>query len=363
MIFDKILKRIFSTMYVNIIIDENLCSISVIRTKNGEDELIGNKNFSITGRDITKEAVIFIRNYINNTPYMYISLLNPSTIQGVMPTTSTIEYEKYINPLANAVIKIPEYNCGVYTSKNSIEKYKNSLEELELDALISPVFLIFNSFEEELNKGGVSLNILTQKDSILLVVIKNRKVLYSKMYFTSVELESEEIELMDEFFDPNNFLNKGSIYKKLGNSSLNIDDFDFNKEIDTIGTSKEEKSENEMTNKPNKEINYNEQNKTDMDIDINVDLDSNLEDILFNNSFEMSKKNYVNEMRKIKVFIKRFYKDTKIKFNKVLVVYTDIYVDDFTKSFEEEIGINISIISVLNIKKEFLDIVKEEIKQ
>ncbi len=160
----------------------------------------------------------YIKQFFDDSPYTYVSLLNYSEDQGAFPTCE----EKSIGLYRD--ISFTKYICidnkwGVWTSTSQLNKIKKISDNVEADFIFSPVIVLYNFFNDKISFHKDTLYILVQKDFITITVFSNKELKFAEhisLYdLEDMLVENEEIEKEDEDID--------------------LDDIDIDEDIEEFG--------------------------------------------------------------------------------------------------------------------------------
>jgi hypothetical protein len=199
-VLDKIFQLLYNVVLVSITKDSQHYYVYVEIHKNKK---IINSDEQIFGTDKkSKDRFLeYIKNFTKETPYFYISYLDDFKEQGAIPTCDEKELENFIN--INDIKKICYNNLwGVYTSKIALKELKKNLEEIGVDFVFSPIFLLYNFYKDKVTLD-IALYVLIKDNSITLAVFKASKLLYGDyidITFSEnlLEMDDEIMELDDE---------------------------------------------------------------------------------------------------------------------------------------------------------------------
>ncbi|WP_457745352.1 hypothetical protein [Sulfurimonas sp.] len=133
------------------------------------------KEFETTA--VSAEMVEFLSFYIKESPYFYISILDMSPLQGVIPTCNKHRLEYYYSDIATAEYKCIENSWTFYTSKNDIYEIEKRYRALGVDYIFSPFIALKHFFKDKIDKN-LALYALVQENFISIAVFENGVLLF-----------------------------------------------------------------------------------------------------------------------------------------------------------------------------------------
>jgi len=142
----------------------------------------------------------FIQEYIKESPYFYISILDTSIVQGALPTCEKNKLSDYYD-LSMSKYKCFDQKWSFYTAKNDIYEIEHKYEEIGIDMIFSPFVVLANFFQDKIN-NNLALYVLIQDGFISIAVFENSQLLYAEHLDMLIGDESEDI-LLNEDIDDN----------------------------------------------------------------------------------------------------------------------------------------------------------------
>ena len=181
--------------------------VSIIRKSDSSDVYIevcsrttvlehAKESFETTSLD--EKMLDFIHTYTKESPYFYITILDPSDAQGAIPTCDKVRLE-YYHDMSTSEYKFHDKKWTFYTSKTDLYEIEKIYADIGVDFIFSPISLLTNFFKDKIDTN-MALYILVQKDSLTLAIFENSMLLFSEhlnLDFYSETLSSPEDEEID----------------------------------------------------------------------------------------------------------------------------------------------------------------------
>jgi len=212
-VLSKILEFLYLKVLVNIVVqrESTLVYIEVCSKKGVVDEA-GREFKTILLND---QMYDFIHEYIKESPYFYISILDTSIVQGAIPACEKNKLRYYYD------LSLSEYKCfdnkwSFYTVKKEIYEIERKYEEIGIDMIFSPFVLLANFFQDKID-NNLALYALIQDGFISVAVFENSQLLYAEHLDILMKDEAEDI-LLNEDIDENVDLDL--------DEGINLDDID-----------------------------------------------------------------------------------------------------------------------------------------
>jgi len=132
----------------------------------------------------------YLKDFFNESPYCYISLLDTSSEQGAIPTCKKQEMEIFQNLVTSKYICI-DNKWACYTSKPELEKQIKLInDEMRVDFVFSP-FLILSHFFTDKISGSIALYAFLQEESVTVAVFQNSQLLFGEYIDLNTLVEDE----------------------------------------------------------------------------------------------------------------------------------------------------------------------------
>lgn len=194
----KILESLYLKVLVNIVVqrESTLVHIELCSKKGIVDEVSTEFNTTLPNNQMYD----FISEYIKESPYFYISILDTSIVQGAIPTCEKNKLSYYYD------LSMSEYKCfdnkwNFYTAKNDIYQIQHEYEDIGIDMIFSPFVILANFFQDKIN-NNLAMYALVQDGFISVAVFENSQLLYAEHLDMLMGEETEDI-LLNEDIDEN----------------------------------------------------------------------------------------------------------------------------------------------------------------
>ncbi len=243
----KILESLYLKVLVNIVVqrESTLVHIELCSKKGIVDEVSTEFNTTL----LNNQMHDFISEYIKESPYFYISILDTSIVQGAIPTCEKNKLSYYYD------LSMSEYKCfdnkwNFYTAKNDIYQIEHEYEDIGIDMIFSPFVILANFFQDKIN-NNLAMYALVQDGFISVAVFENSQLLYAEHLDMLMGDEAEDI-LLNEDIDEDLDLDSGIDLEDIdvdegGIDSLDefgdIEDLDSLEDIDEFSDSKDVEEE------------------------------------------------------------------------------------------------------------------------
>jgi len=173
----KLVGKFYSKVFIAVNILSEKIEIQTIVSKGSKEiskDTIKFKTTSLNDEEITS----YIKKMELISPFCYISTLDRSPEQGLVPTTSQVEAKTFIDTTFNKMLTIHK-SYSLFTSKIHLDRQKKEFEAVGgVDYLFSAVSILENIFSDKLDSSSGAY-IFAQESAILLIIIKNGKFLFS----------------------------------------------------------------------------------------------------------------------------------------------------------------------------------------
>lgn len=212
--FDRLVRSLFSNVFIAINIDDSSCHIRILRTK--KDRVIEEieRDFDIVDGLLPVVAVRFIERYKKHYPFCYVGVIAKTYNQNVFQVRKI----KEINKLG---VDIKEYKAlklgdwGVCIKKNEIDEIQNFFKKVRgVDYIFSPFALMYQGISAKLD-SVLRLYVLQEKSNIALFIANSSNVYFGGYFmvesdmdkeknstsFSPIVMKKEEVDPLDEFED------------------------------------------------------------------------------------------------------------------------------------------------------------------
>ena len=338
------LGKIFEAMYLKIfvnIVPKHFNTVVYIE-KRSRKGIVSSLEEEFKTLECNESMYEFITTHSAESPYVYISVLDVSHLQGAVPTCSKERMKFYLD------LEKGEYRChnnwAYYTEKENLLVIKKRYSIIGIDYIFSP-FTILSCFFKDKIDGKTAMYILVQENFLSLAIFENSQLLYAhhldmmpKDDFNGIKLEDEQENNDLLLSDAGDIELDDLSGLDDGNSELedfgNIEDLDSLEDIDEFSDSK------------------------------------NIEEefLEFNNTLNNSDNNKFNEdyqrFTLIQSSVGQFYKDTRFESRFIEDVYVADSIgvtNDFKKYLEEEMFFNVYIRQI-DLALEVCELAKRELE-
>jgi len=344
---DKIGSFLYHKVFINIYIKDDYINIYIEKNNSKTLILSDEKNFKTNTLD--ENIINYINSFTKDTPYFYISILDPSTTQGAAPVCEHIEIDKFYDKT------LSKYGCykdkwSYYTSKYDLDEVNNSFRDLGLDFIFSPFIILAKFFQDKID-SHLSIFLLVQESSIALSIFDNSELLFAQYLNLKNEFETENFSIdddnndeitLDEIQEESIDLDSVDVDNTLDDLDVfgDIEDLDSIEEIDEFTDVDEELEEEENTLNNNSHKNHSLSESEE----------------LFDEDYQM--------FSAIQNSIKTFYEDERYdsQFIESIYIADSIGVSSDLKSYlEEEIFLNVYIRQI-NLGSEISKLAQVELK-
>ncbi|PHS57496.1 MAG: hypothetical protein COB17_05810 [Sulfurimonas sp.] len=220
---NKILEAIYTKIFVNIIISSTKTSVYIeVCNKNGTS-YSAEKLFDT--RTINDLMYNFIKSYIEESPFYYMSILDNSPSQGAIGSCLKDKMKKFHD------IDTSRYVCvsnkwAYYSSKYDLNQIENNYKDIGVDFIFSP-FAILSLFFKDKIDTSLSMYVLIEDNFLSLCVFDNSELLFARQLDMENDKDSEEDILLNSALDDEEFdLDLGD--------SVNLDNLDVDDDLDSL---------------------------------------------------------------------------------------------------------------------------------
>ena len=337
---DKLFESLYLKVFVNIIIKESSTLVYIeIHSKKG---VLDNRQAEFDTLEPNEKMLDFIQNYIKESPFYYISVLDNSLLQGALPTCSKNRLAYYYD-LSNCEYKCYKEKWSYYTAKAELYELEKRYSEIGLDFIFSPFLIIANFFQDKI-KSSLALYVLVEENYISLAVFEESNLLYAE--HLDIHAQNED----DEFFLAND--ENESVDLDLQESQAGID-------LEDIEIDEDDELEDFADIEDLDSIEEIEEFEESKDIEEEL-LES---DTVFDEPDEENFNEDYQRFIAIQSSVARYYKDERYESRFIENIYIADSVSvssDFKKYLEEEMFLNVYIRHV-EIEAELCELTKEEL--
>ncbi len=227
---DRFFEALYQKVLVNIVRQSSKTLVYIeVCSKKGIVEHIHNEFETLVPNE---EMIAFIQLYTKESPYSYISMLDPSLVQGAIPTCNKNRISYYQD------LSSYEYNCyenkwTFFTIKSDLYALEKTYETVGLDFVFSPFVLLANFFKDKTTLQ-IALYVLVQEESLSLSVFESGELLYAQHMEIEPFIDNEsspfsqgdefEVSEMDNVDDELEDIDEG----------IDLEDIDVDEEIESL---------------------------------------------------------------------------------------------------------------------------------
>ena len=258
-------KFLYNKIFVNIVVDRSKSTVYIETVS--KKEVISSVEEVFETTTINKKMQEFIASNISESPYNYISLLDISTLQGVVPTCEKNRLSYYSSDVESSEYRCIDNGWSCYTSKDELYMLEEKYQKIGLDFVFSPFIVLSHFFKDKID-AEMSLYILVEDnyislsifDKSILVFAKHLDLEHHKDSHEMVVYEEDDEELEDDSIDLEEIdaIDDIDLFDDFGD----IEDLDSIEDIDEFSESKdieeEFHQELEKTSIENEEDGFNE---------------------------------------------------------------------------------------------------------
>lgn len=335
MILDKILDFLYPKIFINIIASNAQSTVFVETISKGK--ILSSEEEIFSTGTLNTKMIDYIKKFINQTPYYYISILDKSLDQGLIPTCSDLK--KYVENPANISTICEEKKHMYYTSQYDLKELQRDYKSIGLDFVFSP-FSILNKFFADKIDDNLAIFLLIEHRTISLSIFNKSKLLFSQYLNVEDDMSSDSLS-MDGHLDDE---------ISLEIDGINLDDIDVDDDVSSL----EDFSDIE-----------------DLDTGLEIDEFSEDEDIEeitnHHDNIEIESDEFNEDYKRfilIQESINTFYKDDKYDSEFIENIYIADAIGtskDLKKYLEEEMFLSV-IIRKVDLAQELCDMAKAELQ-
>lgn len=167
---------LYRKIFIAIVSDGGIFDVRFVALK--QKKLLEKEGKRFEGEKAFEEMTKYVHKKIDETPFFYVSLLNPTPDQGAIEgcTLHEIDHE-----LSGAKTLCRNHKWLLYSSLKEIESLKKRFSEIGMDYLFSPFSIIEHFFQDKIGTG-FALYALAQKDSFSVALFEEGKLEYAHHY-------------------------------------------------------------------------------------------------------------------------------------------------------------------------------------
>jgi hypothetical protein len=192
------LESLYNKVFINIVVNKHTVTVEIdICSKKGILESV-EENFETSY--INDKMLAFIKSYTAESPYNYVSVLDMSAQQGVVPSCVKNKIAYYCD-LSESEHQCYEDKWTYYTSKTDLYEIEKHYKEIGIDFIFSP-FSILSKFFHDKIKDHMALFVLVQENFVALCVFENSQLIFGQYLDMENSNETEDL-LLDSVEEDN----------------------------------------------------------------------------------------------------------------------------------------------------------------
>ncbi len=215
------LESLYLKIFVNIVVNKYNTSVYIESCSKKETVDTAEETFKTT--TINDEMYEFINSFTKESPFHYISILDTSSSQGLIPSCKNDRVLKTIDKSSSKYLCFNQ-SWAYYTSKLDLKETQHEYSRVGVDFIFSP-FILLNRFFQDKIDSHMAMFILIEGNYISLSVFDNSTLLYGVHLDMQNDIESEEL-LIDEDMEAD--INLDS------DDGIDLDDIDALEEMDGL---------------------------------------------------------------------------------------------------------------------------------
>jgi len=206
----KFIKKRMLYRYIIVYLSNSVATVNIYDVKNLKILSHTSDDFSLENQDeFTDEVVEYINKKQSDVIRSYVVTLLNSQGQGIVPTCSATEFQKYSVDRRYIFNICIDKTFTNYASKIDIKWIQKTFAKTGIDIIFSPFILLYDLIKNEKDRSQVILYILYVNHSLTLMIAKDNKILYGAYHNISSDEnplyssydESDEIDISEEEFD------------------------------------------------------------------------------------------------------------------------------------------------------------------
>ena len=187
----------YPKVYIGMYIRDDVCDISVDFEKNGVLKKHIRKEFKLEDGQFSPELEEFLQSMSDETVFCYTGILNSAAAQGALPVSNVHEAEEFEDLSSANLIKREDENWLVYTSNLELSQLQSQLNDVGVDLIISPFFILTNFFSDKID-DKCTMYLLNQSDALTMAIFEDGKLLYGNHFTFRESEEEEEVQLGED---------------------------------------------------------------------------------------------------------------------------------------------------------------------
>ena len=225
----RLIKNLYQQVFIGIVVQHTSVQICIQMRKGKKVEKEISREFDISNARLNSAANEFIKDYMDESPFAYVAVLNDALNQGAIPTCSMHQAENF-SDLGSCVTLCNEDKWMVYSEKTELNELQKRFLPSGLDFIFSPFFILSSFFADKL-EGKTSLLVLIQDDYLSLSIFGEGELLFANHYTTKDAISDE---MLSADLDESNATSLSFDLEEDEDLSINLDDIDALDELDAL---------------------------------------------------------------------------------------------------------------------------------
>jgi hypothetical protein len=195
-VLDKFLETLYNKVFVNIVVEGTKTNVYMEICSGGTQlEMLDNAHATFETDSLNAKMLEFIESYTRESPYFYISVLDNSLSQGVIPTCEKNRLSYYHDVSAS------EYKCmdekwTYFTSKTDLYAIEKKYQKIGVDFIFSPFSVLSHFFKDKID-SVLAMYILVEDATISVAVFDNGELLFGDQLDMHHIVEAEGLSSSD----------------------------------------------------------------------------------------------------------------------------------------------------------------------
>ena len=218
--FKNFYEYLYLKAFISIVIS-NSKTVVYVEMLNSKGSVSSSEE-SFSTKYLSTEMYEYILDFTKETPFYYVSILDNSLYQGVIPSCEKNKLA-YFYDVSSSEYKCHNNKWSYYTAKNDVYEIEKVYEKIGVDFIFSPFVVLSNFFKDKID-NHLAMFLLIEENSISLSVFNNSELLFGEYIDMSAEVEPEELSIDDETIEDMDIIDE--------EVSIDLDDIDSIDELD-----------------------------------------------------------------------------------------------------------------------------------
>jgi hypothetical protein len=193
-VLSKLFEALYLKVFVNIVV-KNSESIVYIEMCSKND-VVDSVQSTFETTKFNGNMLEFINEYVKESPFYYISILDTSTDQGAIPTCNKNRLS-YYHDISSSEYKCYDGKWTYYTSKTDLYELEKNYKVIGLDFIFSPFSILSNFFKDKINLN-IAVYVLIQDNCLSLCIFKNSELLFADYLDMDISKDGNDMMLNED---------------------------------------------------------------------------------------------------------------------------------------------------------------------